>query len=139
MGDRQKNLELAIKELKNSGLIISKVSSVYNTSPWGYLKQPDFLNIAIECFTTLEPADLLREIKKIEKKMGRIKTIKYGPRIIDIDIIFYDDLIYESEELTIPHPLMHKRYFVLLPLNEIAPYYVHPRLKKSVKELLDNL
>lgn len=139
LGDRNKNIEVAISELKDCGIIISKMSSFYNTKPWGYTEQPDFLNQAIECFTNLGAVELLREIKKIEKKLGRKNNIKYGPRIIDIDIIFYDDLILKSEELTIPHPLMHERYFVLKPLSEIAPDFVHPELKISVKNLLEKL
>uniref|UniRef100_A0A7C4AIL8 2-amino-4-hydroxy-6-hydroxymethyldihydropteridine pyrophosphokinase n=1 Tax=Thermodesulfovibrio aggregans TaxID=86166 RepID=A0A7C4AIL8_9BACT len=139
IGDRKKNIEIALSELKHCGLIISKISSMYNTSPWGYIEQPEFLNVALECFTSLQPFDLLKEIKKIEKKMGRVDTVKYGPRIIDIDIIFYDDLILKSEELTIPHPLMHERLFVLKPLSEIAPDFVHPELKQSVKELIEKL
>lgn len=139
LGDREKNINDAINELQVSGIIISKKSSLYNTPPWGYTEQPDFLNQAIECLTSLEPFELLKEIKKIERKLGREKTVRYGPRIIDIDIIFYDDLIFKSDELTIPHPLMHKRDFVLKPLCEIAPDFVHPELKLSVKNLLEKL
>lgn len=139
LGDREKNIDNAIIELKARGLIISKKSSLYNTAPWGYTEQPEFLNLALECLTSLEPFELLKEIKKIEKKMGRENFIRYGPRIIDIDIIFYDDLIFKSDDLTIPHPLMHKRYFVLKPLSEIAPDFVHPLLKLTVKQLLEKL
>ncbi len=139
LDDRVKNIEVALYELKNSGIIISKKSSLYNTIPWGYTEQPEFLNQAIECLTSLNPIDLLRTVKKIEKKMGRKDTIRYGPRIIDIDIIFYNNIIFKSEELIIPHPLMHKRNFVLKPLCEIAPNFIHPELKLSIKELLDNL
>lgn len=139
LGDREKNINDAINELQVSGIIISKKSSLYNTPPWGYTEQPDFLNQAIECLTSLEPFELLKEIKKIERKLGREKTVRYGPRIIDIDIIFFDDLIFKSDELTIPHHLMHKRDFVLKPLCEIAPDFVHPELKLSVKNLLEKL
>ncbi|ODA43305.1 2-amino-4-hydroxy-6-hydroxymethyldihydropteridine pyrophosphokinase [Thermodesulfovibrio sp. N1] len=139
LGDRNKNIELAISELKDCGVIISKMSSLYNTKPWGYTEQPDFLNQAIECLTILEPLKLLREIKKIEKNLGRTDTIKYGPRIIDIDIIFYNDLILKSKELIIPHPLMHERYFVLKPLSEIAPDFVHPEIGLTVQKLLEKL
>ncbi|MCS7214593.1 MAG: 2-amino-4-hydroxy-6-hydroxymethyldihydropteridine diphosphokinase [Thermodesulfovibrio sp.] len=139
LGDRERNLEDAQNELKSSGLVILKKSSIHETSPWGYLEQPKFLNQAVECITSFPPFELLREIKKIEQKMGRVKTIIYGPRVIDIDIIFFDDLILYSEELTIPHPLMHLREFVLRPLNEIAPDFIHPLLKLSVSNLLDNL
>lgn len=139
LGNREKNIDNAINELKACGIIISKKSSLYNTAPWGYAEQPEFLNQALECLTSLEPFELLKEIKSIEKKMGREKTVRYGPRIIDIDIIFYDDLILKSEKLTIPHPLMHERLFVLKPLSEIAPDFVHPELKLTVKQLLEKL
>lgn len=139
LGDRQKNIDNAINELKACGIIISRKSSLYNTAPWGYTEQPEFLNQALECFTSLEPVELLEEIKKIEKKMGRIDIVRYGPRIIDMDIIFYDDLILKTDKLIIPHPLMHKRLFVLKPLNEIAPDFIHPELKLSVKNLLEKL
>lgn len=139
LGDKEKNCFEAIDRLEKTGLIINKVSKIYITEPWGLKEQPDFANIAIEAFTLLSPFQLLHNLKKIEKNMGRQKTIKYGPRIIDIDIIFYDDLILKSEELTIPHPLMHERYFVLKPLSEIAPNFVHPELKISVKNLLEKL
>lgn len=139
VGNRADNIQEAIEELKNCGLTILKESSLYNTAPWGYIEQSDFLNMALECSTNLCPYSLLKEIKDIEKKMGRKETIRYGPRIIDIDIIFYNNLIVKSEQLTIPHPLMHKREFVLKPLCEIAPDFIHPELKLSVKQLLDNL
>ncbi len=139
LGDREHNLKIALEHLKEYNIIISKTSSIHNTSPWGFKDQPDFLNQAIEAFTTLEPYDLLKKLKNIEKQMGRIKSLKYGPRIIDIDIIFYNDLILESEELSIPHPLMHMRDFVLKPLYEIAPDFIHPKLNLSVRDLLINL
>lgn len=139
LGDRANNIENALEELNKIGIIILKKSSLYETKPWGYTEQPDFLNLAIECSTNLTPFDLLREIKKLEIKLGRENTIKYGPRIIDIDIILYDNLILKSDTLTIPHPLMHKREFVLKPLCEIAPYLIHPEFKVSLKELLNQI
>lgn len=139
LGERERNIEVAIKELEKLGLLIQKRSSLYNTAPWGYYKQPDFLNIAVECLTNIAPIELLRELKEIEKKMGRKETVRYGPRVIDIDIIFYNSLIIKTESLVIPHPLMHKRRFVLEPLCEIAPDFVHPELKLTVRELLDTL
>lgn len=139
LGDREKNLETALSELENEGIVILKKSSIYETAPWGYEKQPEFLNMAMEGLTLLGPYDLLKLIKEIESKMGRKKTIKYGPRVIDIDIIFYNNIILKSKVLTIPHPLMHKRDFVLKPLCEIASEFIHPELKISVKKLLDNL
>lgn len=139
LGDREKNLEIALSELQNYGIIISRKSSIHKTEPWGFREQPEFLNMAVECITPLDPYDLLKLVKKIEEKMGRKKTIKYGPRVIDIDIIFYGNIVLKNEELTIPHPLMHKREFVLKPLCEIVPDFIHPELKLSVKEMLDNL
>ncbi|MCS7163513.1 MAG: 2-amino-4-hydroxy-6-hydroxymethyldihydropteridine diphosphokinase [Thermodesulfovibrio sp.] len=139
LGNREKNIEKAINELMLCGVRILKKSSLYNTAPWGYTEQPDFLNQAVEGLTSFEPTALLREIKKIERKMGRVETLRYGPRVIDIDIIFYDNIVFESKDLVIPHPLMHKREFVLKPLCEIAPDFIHPKLNLSVKKLLENL
>lgn len=139
IGGKEKNCFIAVEKLKLSGIIINKISPVYKTEPWGFKNQPDFVNIALEVFTTLPSIELLCLLKKIEKEMGRKTSVRYGPRIIDIDIIFYDDLIYESDELIIPHPLMHKRYFILKPLSDIAPDFVHPVLNLTVKELLDKL
>ncbi|HHW21000.1 2-amino-4-hydroxy-6-hydroxymethyldihydropteridine diphosphokinase [Thermodesulfovibrio thiophilus] len=138
IGEKEKNCFNAIKRLKECGLIINKLSPVYITNPWGITNQPDFANMAVETFTDFLPAKLLYKLKQIEKKMGRKPTIKYGPRLIDIDIIFYDELVYNSDELIIPHPLMHKRYFVLKPMNDIASDFLHPVFKLTIKELLDN-
>lgn len=139
LGDREKNIERALVELDRRGVSILKKSSLYNTSPWGYRDQPDFLNMAIEAITSLDPFSLLNLLKEIESDLGRKSTIRYGPRVIDIDIIFYEDRVVKTEELTIPHPLMHLREFVLKPLCEIAPELVHPELGISVKELLNRL
>ncbi len=139
LGDREKNLAKAVEHLQELGIQIRKKSNIHNTSPWGYTEQPDFLNQAIECWTQLEPSELLRRIKEIERAIGREENFRYGPRIIDIDIIFYDNLILKTEQLSIPHPRMHEREFVLKPLSEIAPNFIHPELQLSVKRLLDNL
>ncbi|MCS7203288.1 MAG: 2-amino-4-hydroxy-6-hydroxymethyldihydropteridine diphosphokinase [Thermodesulfovibrio sp.] len=139
IGDKEKNCYLAVEKLREKGLIINKISPLYITEPWGYKKQPDFANIVIEVFTTFQPLELLYLVKNIEKQMGRKDTFKYGPRIIDIDIIFFDDIVYESPELKIPHPKMQERYFVLRPLCDIDPEFVHPLIKKTVKELLEKL
>jgi len=138
IGEKEKNCFNAIKRLKECGLIINKLSPVYITNPWGITNQPDFANMAIETFTDFLPTKLLYKLKEIEKEMGRKPAIKYGPRIIDIDIIFYDELVYNSDELIIPHPLMHKRYFVLKPMNDIASDFLHPVFNLTIKELLDN-
>jgi 2-amino-4-hydroxy-6-hydroxymethyldihydropteridine diphosphokinase len=118
---------------------ISAVSRLYETGPAYVLNQPVFLNIVVEGETELSPGDLLVYLKQLEKKMGREKTLRYGPRKIDLDIVFYDDLVLDIPGLTIPHPRMHERGFVLRPLADIAPAIVHPILKRSVAELLAGL
>ena len=138
LGNRYKNLQTALSELQRF-VTIKKRSRIYDTVPWGYLNQSHFLNQAIAIQTKLEPLELLIKLKGIEKKMGRQKTFRYGPRIIDIDILFFNELIKESPELTIPHPVLHKRAFVLIPLVEIAPNFYHPVLKKTVRELCDSI
>ena len=114
----------------------AKQSSMYETKPWGLTDQPDFVNMAVEAETDLAPIELLEMLKKIEKDMGRRDTIRWGPRIIDLDILLYDDIILKTDSLTIPHPLMHEREFVLGPLSEIAGDLIHPVLKKSIGDLL---
>lgn len=139
LGDRERNIERALSELERRGISIVKKSSLHNTSPWGYRKQPDFLNLAVECLTSLEPLNLLRVLKEIERDLGRKSTFRYGPRVIDIDIILYEDIVLKTDELTIPHPMMHLREFVLKPLCEIAPNFVHPELGVTVIELFKRL
>ncbi|MEO5569647.1 MAG: 2-amino-4-hydroxy-6-hydroxymethyldihydropteridine diphosphokinase [Bacteroidia bacterium] len=120
---------------ERAGKIISK-SSCYETAPWGFTGQPDFLNRVAIVETALTPVQLLQALKSIEKELGRIKIEKWKQRIIDIDILFYGDLIFESIELTIPHPLLHKRKFTLIPLNELMPGLIHPLFKKRISQLL---
>ena len=137
MGDKEKNLKEAIERLEgNKGITVERVSSFIKTEPWGYTDQEEFLNGALKIRTILSPKELLKVISKIESEMKRERIIHWGPRTIDLDIIFYDNLILEEEELVIPHPRMEERKFVLEPLNEIAPYKVHPLLKKRVFTLL---
>jgi GTP cyclohydrolase-4 len=135
LGDRQSNLLQALHHIRAQASI-EKVSSCYETGPVGYLNQPNFLNIACLITTELSPGDLLRFLKQIEKRMGRQSSFRNAPRPIDIDILFYDDLVLESPELTIPHPALVERAFVLVPLGEIAPDLVHPTMKLAVAELL---
>ena len=118
---------------------IPSVSSLYETEPVGREDQADFINCVVKAETGLSPSGLLVYVQSIEHKFGRIREEKWGPRIIDLDILLYDDLIIETEELTIPHPMMHLRRFVLLPLSEIARDLVHPVLNVSVSKLLDDL
>jgi len=139
LGNRQENCLHAIELLQEKGIIVTKRSSLYETAPWGVKDQPPFLNMTIEIETELEPKVLLRILKDVEKKLGRKKSLKWGPRIIDLDILLVDDLISDGDDLKIPHPLMHKRDFVLRPLCEIAPDVKHPLLKLSIDELLQKL
>jgi len=122
------------KEIK-----ISKASSVYETQPVGYKDQPWFLNMVLELETTLEPLNLLELLLSIENQMGRKRNQKFGPRNIDLDLLFYDDIVLNSDTLTLPHPRMHERKFILVPLVEIAPQVIHPLKKKSIEELLEEL
>lgn len=138
IGDKLGNIERAIKEL-TSLIEVKKCSSIYETSPWGYKKQDKFLNCIVYGKTKLSGFELLKEINSIEKKLGRERGKKFGPRIIDIDILFYGEEIINTPKLIIPHPLLHLRKFVLVPMVEINPDFVHPVLKKSIKELLQEL
>ena len=136
LGDRTSNLGQAIEAIDQQvGKIIS-ASSVFETSAWGKTDQPAFLNQALEVFTPLEAEDLLTQLLSIEERLGRKRHKHWGERIIDIDILFFGDEIYTSPRLQIPHPQLGNRKFTLIPLNEIAPNFVHPLLKKSVSDLL---
>jgi len=139
LGDRQANCIYSIDLLGEKGTIVRKKSSLYETDPWSMKDQPKFLNMAVEIETDLSPEHLLVFVKKIEKKMGRKESFQWGPRLIDLDILLYGNIVINKEDLKIPHPLMHERDFVLRPLNEIAPDVKHPLLQLSVKELFQRL
>ena len=138
LGDREKNLYQALGGLA-AFVHVTSNSSIYETEPVGVREQPWFLNMVVGGTTTLSPVDLLRHVKKIEIEMGRREGIRFGPRPIDIDILFYDRLIELSPALTIPHPRLHERAFVLVPLAEIAPDFVHPRFRMRIRDLLARL
>ena len=133
--DRLENLRTAISHLPPRILPVT-CSSIYETAPWGYLDQPYFLNQVIQATTDLSPEELLVYLKGIEIRMGRQPGIKLGPRLIDLDILFYGDLVLNTLSLKVPHPFLHQRSFVLVPLAELAPEKLHPVLKISVKDLL---
>ncbi len=139
LGYREDNCERAIKLLIANGILVTKRSSMAETEPWGVKEQPDFINMAVEIKTGLTPEELLRLLKNIEIDVGRLPSSHWGPRIIDLDILLYDDVIMETPELQIPHPGISEREFVLKPLAEIAPDKMHPVLKKSVKKLLEEV
>ena len=135
LGNSQKQLEVARKHISKKMGEILRSSSFYCTSAWGNTNQPDFLNQVIIINNKLCPEDSMATILDIETKMGRIRTEKNAPRIIDIDILFYNKKIINTKHLTIPHPLMQERNFVMLPLNELSPNFVHPVLKKNIHTL----
>ncbi len=137
-GNRERMLETAVTYLLNRSGNLLVHSSIYETQPWGGEKQPFFLNQIVCIETDLSPEELLDEIHAIELQMGRTRNGKpFQPRIIDIDILLYDQLVYHSDRLTIPHPLLHRRAFSLMPLMEIAPEMIHPLLNKTIKELYE--
>jgi 2-amino-4-hydroxy-6-hydroxymethyldihydropteridine diphosphokinase len=140
LGDREENLDLAIEHLRSLGTV-KKFSIFHDTAPVGYTNQPHFLNAAVLLETTLPPLELMHALLAIEKKMGRDRAtaIAKGPRIIDLDLLLVDDTIFDTPELTLPHPAMHERAFVLAPLAEIAPQMQHPTLHRSIAELLAQL
>jgi 2-amino-4-hydroxy-6-hydroxymethyldihydropteridine diphosphokinase len=134
LDNRLANLKQAVAVLSPQMEVKAK-SHVYETLPWGYEDQPRFLNQVIKAKTYLEPEPLLKHIKRLEVTLGRKTSFQNGPRLIDIDILFYDDLILNTPSLVIPHPRLHERGFVLLPLMDIDPDLVHPGNKKSVREM----
>ncbi|MBT3189097.1 MAG: 2-amino-4-hydroxy-6-hydroxymethyldihydropteridine diphosphokinase [Anaerolineae bacterium] len=138
LGDRLANLRSAIESFAPE-LRVTRESTIYETPPWGFTDQPAFLNMVIEAETNLDPRALLVYLKKKEDELGRVKNFRNGPRLIDLDILFYDDLIMNEENLIIPHPRLHQRAFVLMPLADIAPELEHPLIEKTIIELLQDV
>jgi len=138
LGDKQRNLRFAISEIEQRCGKVELCSSFYSTSPWGFDSDNEFVNIALSITTALEPLALLNALKHIEQDAGRQQNAKsgYEDRPLDIDILFYDNSIIDSESLTVPHPRLHLRLFVLVPMNEIASQLMHPILHKTIETLL---
>ena len=136
LGDRLANLKQAIASLTPQ-LEVKAKSQVYETPPWGFEDQPKFLNQVIKAQTYLDPEPLLKHLKRLEVALGRKESFPNGPRLIDMDILLFDDLVVDKPSIVIPHPRLHERGFVLLPLMEIAPGLVHPVNKKSVREMAE--
>lgn len=131
------NLSLAADRIAGqAGPIIAR-SAIYRTAPWGKSDQPDFYNQALEITSSMTPRALLKTLLEIECEMGRVRLERWGPRIIDIDILLFGDLILNEPDLVVPHPGLPFRRFALLPLADLAPDFIHPALKKSVRQLLD--
>lgn len=138
LGDRLANLRQALGYLPPAVEVVAG-STVYETPPWGYLEQPPFYNQVVRAVTDLSPQALLAYLKEIEQRQGRTETVRFGPRPIDIDILFYDDLELETPQLGIPHPRMEGRAFVWVPLAEIAPDLIHPKLGKTAVQVVSEL
>jgi 2-amino-4-hydroxy-6-hydroxymethyldihydropteridine diphosphokinase len=135
LGKKQANLELALQEIKKDVGEVLRTSCIYETEAWGIVSQDNYFNIIAEVSTPYFPLDVITKLLAIESRLGRIRDKKWESRIIDIDIIFYENYLITTDILIIPHPFLEKRNFVLEPLNELNPDFIHPRLRKSICQL----
>lgn len=136
LGNRKRNLERALELLEEMGIKVLRKSNIYETEPVGFTFQPKFFNMVIEGETERSPEECLSVIKGIERRLRRIRLFKNSPRTLDIDLLFYNQEIIERPHLKVPHPELHRREFVLRPLSEIAPQFYHPKLNKTIEEIL---
>ena len=139
LGDRESSIKTAISKIGQEAGNVSSVSKIYETEAWGVTNQNAYLNLCIELKTELDPESLISALLKIEHDLGRERNLyhTYEPRIIDIDVLFYNDMVLEFNHLTVPHPRLHLRKFVLIPLNDVASSFMHPVFRKTVSELLE--
>lgn len=139
IGDKYKAIEDALEMLNQRGLRVTAKSKIYETEPYGYEDQPPFVNGVVEIETHLSCREVLKTILGIENDIGRVRLIRWGPRIIDLDILMFNDEVYDEEDMKVPHVDMQNRAFVLEPLNDLCPEKIHPVLKKSIRSLLEDL
>ncbi|MBM3412281.1 MAG: 2-amino-4-hydroxy-6-hydroxymethyldihydropteridine diphosphokinase [Bacteroidetes bacterium] len=136
LGDRIENLNKAAQLINEKAGKLMACSKFYQTSPWGPLEQPDYINQALLIETPLSPSSLMERLLSLEEKIGRIRTLKYGPRVIDIDILYYGSEVINTPLVQVPHPAVQNRRFALIPLEEIAPNYIDPITGKTISQLL---